>query len=73
MMECIKYISLKEKEQMCFNFQSKDSIFKSVAYCLDTLFEVDFSVVEVSIVTDRQCCPGLRLLLHFGPLQQATT
>lgn len=32
MMECIKYISLKEKEQMRFNFQSKDNIFKK--YCL---------------------------------------
>jgi len=69
MMECIKYISLKEKSGCVLTFKAKTAYLRSVAYCLDTLSEVDFSVVEVSIVTNRQRCPGLRLLFQVGPLE----
>lgn len=35
--------------------------------------KVDFSVVEVSTMTNRPRRPGLRLLLQFRPLHQGTT
>lgn len=69
MMECIKYISLKENKRIFLTFKAKTAYLRCVAYCVDTLSEVDLSVVEVSIMTNRQSGPDPRLFLQFGPLQ----
>lgn len=53
-------------------FKAKTAYLRSVAYRLDTLSKVHFSIVEVSIMTNRWSGSGPRFLL-FGPLEQATT